>query len=82
MHDLGYLGASRNHFQGESYWIALAPKSFKKRGLPTSFVENNDDVEKALLSSSIVNLKKSSGAKSSSQKDLMKYVDEDWGLIS
>ncbi|WP_352338532.1 hypothetical protein [Psychrobacter sp. 16-MNA-CIBAN-0192] len=39
------------------------------------------DVEKALLSSAIINLKKSSGKSASSSTNLSAYVDEDWHLI-
>ncbi|WP_201571024.1 hypothetical protein [Psychrobacter nivimaris] len=46
------------------------------------FQEDGPDVKLALLSSSIINLKKSSGAKKSSSKNLARYVEEDWDLIS
>jgi len=46
------------------------------------FQEKGDDVELSLLSSAIVNLKKSGGKNKSSSKNLSKYVDEDWDLIS
>lgn len=39
-------------------------------------------VELALLSSAVVNLKKSGGKNKSSSKNLSAYVDEDWDLIS
>lgn len=46
------------------------------------FKEGGADVELALLSSAIINLKKSSGKNKSSSKNLLTYVDEDWDLIS
>lgn len=46
------------------------------------FQEDGADVKLALLSSSVINLKKSSGTKKSSSKNLAMYVEEDWDLIS
>jgi len=46
------------------------------------FQENGTAVELALLSSAVVNLKKSGGKNKSSSKNLSSYVNEDWGLIS
>lgn len=46
------------------------------------FQQDGADVELALLSSAVVNLKKSGGKNKSNSKDLATYVDEDWDLIS
>lgn len=46
------------------------------------FQEDGTDVKLALLSSAIINLKKSSGSKKSSSENLARYVEEDWDLIS
>lgn len=46
------------------------------------FQQGGVDVELALLSSAVVNLKKSGGINKSSSKDLSTYVAEDWDLIS
>ena len=45
------------------------------------FIEKNPEVETALFSSAIVNLKKSGGKNRSNYEDLKKYVNEDWSLI-
>lgn len=46
------------------------------------FQEDGAAVELALLSSAVVNLKKSGGKNKSSSKNLSMYVDEDWDLLS
>ncbi|USD48750.1 hypothetical protein J4N37_08905 [Vibrio sp. SCSIO 43153] len=73
-------GVSGRTFKPMAQWAYGIHKILDGHGI-VPFVEKGDDVKNALLSSAIVNLKKSSGKKSSSQKDLMKYVDEDWELI-
>ena len=47
-----------------------------------SFQKEGTEVKLALMSSAVVNLKKSSGKSKSSSKNLSTYIDEDWGLIS
>ena len=51
----------------------------KNRILP--FESSGNDVKDSLLSSAVVNIKKSNGKKASSDKDLSEYVDKDWDLI-
>lgn len=46
------------------------------------FQEDGANVEHALLSSAVVNLKKSGGKSKSNSENLSTYVDEDWDLIS
>lgn len=46
------------------------------------FKEDGEEVEKALMASAVINLKKSGGTKNSTYDDLKGYVEKDWDLIS
>ena len=48
----------------------------------SEFREKGQEVEKALMSSAVLNLKKSGGANKSSYKNLQNYVEKDWDLIA
>jgi hypothetical protein len=46
------------------------------------FKEDGEEVEKAIMASAVINLKKSGGTKSSSEGNLQEYVEKDWDLIT
>ncbi len=74
-------GVSGRTFKPMAQWAYGIHSILSGNGI-APYVENSKDVKRALLSSAIVNLKKSGGKKKSGSKNLEKYVDEDWHLIS
>lgn len=69
-------------------WRTLAQWAYGVRHVPTSGLvafprqhNGNRDVTDALLSSAIVNLKKSGGTAHSTFDDLTRYVENDWDLL-
>lgn len=74
-------GVSGRTFKPMAQWAYGIQNISNGNGI-SLFVENNKDVESALFSSAILNLKKSGGKKKSGTNNIKKYVDEDWDLIS
>ena len=73
-------GVSGRTFKPMAQWAYGVQNLLNGKGI-APYIDNSKEVEESLLSSSIVNLKKSGGKKTSSKTDLMKYVDEDWDLL-
>jgi len=73
-------GVSGRTFKPMAQWAYGIQKVIQNKEI-SPYIQNNDQVQKALFSSAIVNLKKSGGRKKSGIKNLEKYVDEDWKLI-
>jgi hypothetical protein len=46
------------------------------------FLEKGEKINNALMSSAVVNIKKSNGTKKSNKTNLKMYVDNDWDLLS
>jgi hypothetical protein len=77
----------RNHLQNKKaksrtfrplgQWANGIQELYKAGDLP-KFSNKQSILNKALESSAVVNLKKSGGKKTSSKKDLLRYVDADW----
>jgi len=74
-------GVSGRTFKPMAQW-AWGIHKVLQDGVISPYIQNSKDVKHALLSSAIVNIKKSGGKKSSGSKNLRKYVDEDWDLLS
>jgi len=74
-------GVSGRTFKPMAQW-AYGIHKILKDGEVSPYVQNSEDVRQALFSSAVVNIKKSCGKKSSTTKDLEKYVNEDWSLLS
>lgn len=68
-------------FKPMAQWAYGVQCVLKKHEI-SPFKEEGDDITLALLSSAVVNLKKSSGKNKSNSENLSIYVDEDWDLIS
>jgi len=68
-------------FKPMAQWAYGIEKILQNREI-SPYVSNSKEVRNALLSSAVVNLKKSGGKNKSGYKNLQKYVAEDWGLIS
>lgn len=73
-------GVSGRTFKPMAQWAYGVQNLLDGKGI-VPYVDNNLDVKQSLFSSSIVNLKKSSGKKASSKTELLKYVNEDWDLL-
>lgn len=68
-------------FKPLAQWAYGIQHVLKNRQI-AEFQEHGEEVEKALISSAVINLKKSSGKKSSNRKNLLRYVEKDWDLVS
>jgi len=73
-------GVSGRTLKPIAQWAYGLERLFNTGNIET-FKENGKELKQALLSSSVVNLKKSNGKKKSEKNDLLKYVEEDWELI-
>ncbi|WP_139116595.1 hypothetical protein [Terasakiispira papahanaumokuakeensis] len=73
-------GVSGRTFKPMAQWAYGVQNLLKGKGI-APYVDNSSDVKQSLLSSSVVNIKKSSGKKASSNTDLLNYVNEDWNLL-
>lgn len=84
-----YLSKGLDHIRGKM-WPTISQWSLGIRKLlETSEVpyfdenyKNNQEFNEAFLCCAVINLKKSSGYKSSNNDDLSKYVASDWDLLS
>ncbi|CAN2042122.1 Uracil DNA glycosylase superfamily protein [Candidatus Magnetomoraceae bacterium gMMP-15] len=71
--------------KGKMCWAmaqwAYGIQQLHKTGDVPFFQRRGDDLKRALLSSAVINLKKSEGKSKSDNKDLSSYVKSDWDLI-
>jgi len=73
-------GVSGRTFKPMAQWAYGIEKVIQNREI-SPYIQNNEYVKNALLSSAVVNLKKSGGKSKSGSKNLLEYVNEDWDLI-
>jgi len=74
-------GVSGRTFKPMAQW-AYGISKLLEDGEISQYKESGEEARNALLSSAVINLKKSQGKKSSGPGNLQQYVDEDWVLIS
>lgn len=72
--------ATGRTFKPIGQW-AYGIKKIRTNNNIEDFLDNGKEINDALMSSAIINIKKSQGKKSSNEKDLIKYVESDWDLI-
>mgnify|MGYP000093574222 CR=1 FL=1 len=72
--------AAGRTFKPLGQW-AYGIQKIKSTGNIEDFLDHGKEIHDALMSSAVVNIKKSQGKKRSSDGDLMKYIKSDWDLL-
>jgi len=72
--------AAGRTFKPLGQW-AYGIQGIKIDGEVRDFLEGGKQINDALMSSAVINLKKSQGRKSSSNENLSEYIESDWDLL-